>query len=218
MKPCILATGLMLVAAPAPAEDFEMRILRGSVQLGGDFTIAIRGDAPLQEDARCLVELPPPFDGHVSQQTDDCAQLRITQKTVPIRDDAGYAIPSEQVPAVVRILSADGAEIGRVDTMFPYHNQFTELRVLIRDVRNPVAAGQSFEAEVQGAGQPIDPSLTCRWNTYGPVEFVPSSENRCRGTLTALQPTGRDADMDVQIVNMVDMHAVGYATASMIVE
>jgi len=32
------------------------------------------------------------------------------------------------------------------------------------------------------------------------------------------QPDGRDADMDVEIVNLTDMHAVGYGLAKMLVK
>lgn len=213
-----LAILVGLTPACALAQNFDARILRGSVQLGGTFTVAVEGDAPLPEGARCLLDLPQPFAGHVRQGSERCEAIEIAQDFTPILDADGYAIPSEQVPAVIRVLGPGGDELGRIDTMFPYNNQFSDLRILIRDVRNPVSEGQGFEAEVQGAGRPIAPALTCRWNTYGPVRFEPTSGNGCMGKLTVLAPTGRDADMDVQIVNLTDMHAVGYATASMIVE
>jgi hypothetical protein len=209
---------MSLAAAASWAADFELRIVRGSVQLGGSFVAMVESDEALPKGSTCLLELPEPFSEHVQQVSTDCAALEIAQNYTPILDADGYAIPSEQVPAVVRVLGPDGTEQGHVKTMFPYNNQFSDLRILIKDVRNPVSEGQTFEAIVQGAGQPIDPSLTCRWNTYGPVSFGPTSENGCVGTLTVLAPTGRDADMDVQIVNLTDMHAVGYANASMIVQ
>ncbi|MCZ0813184.1 MAG: hypothetical protein ACQEVT_16070 [Pseudomonadota bacterium] len=215
---------VMLVAAPgcaagAAAADFELRVIGGSVQLGTELVLQIRPDeAELPEGASCTLELPPPYDGHVTQTADDCSRIVLKQSNMPILDDAQYAIPSTQVPAVITVTGPDGARLGQVDTVYPYNNQFSDLRILIRDVRNPVAEGESFDVEVQGALQPIAPGLTCRWNTYGPVRFDAAPGNGCSGTLTALAPTGRDADMDVQIVNLTDMHAVGYATASMIVE
>lgn len=208
-----------LAAGNVHADGFDIRVMRGSVQLGADLEFRIDGEgAELPDGALCDVVLPPPFDGHAVQGSRDCRRIVLHQKNVPITDADGYAIASEQVPATVLVRDQGGAEIGRVETTYPYNNQFSDLRVLIRDVRNPVSEGQTFEAEVQGARQPIDPALTCRWDTYGPVNFTPSSENACKGTLTVLAPSGRDADMNVQIVNMTDMHAVGYATASMIVE
>jgi len=212
---------VMLVAAPgfAAAADFEMRVIGGSVQLGTELVLQIRPDAgDLPEGAICTVDLPPPYDGHVTQIADDCGRVVLKQSTMPILDDAQYAIPSAQVPAVITVTGPDGARLGQLDTVYPYNNQFSDLRILIKGVRNPVAEGESFDVEVQGALQPIAPGLSCRWNTYGPVRFDAAPGNGCRGTLTALAPSGRDADMDVQIVNLTDMHAVGYATASMIVE
>ncbi|MEW9922323.1 hypothetical protein AB2B41_22215 [Marimonas sp. MJW-29] len=217
-KRVLLAASVGLFASSVLASDLDVRILRGSVQLGGSFTVAIKSENPLPQGARCILELPEPFALHVQQASETCAALEITQHYRPILDANGYAIPSEQVPAVIRVLGPEGDELGTVETMFPYNNQFSELRIVIKGVRNPVSVGQTFEAVVQGAGQPIDPSLMCRWNTYGPVNFEPTSDNACIGKLTVLAPTGRDADMDVEIVNLTDMHAVGYAIASMIVE
>jgi len=216
----IMAVGLVLATATAAqAEDFGMRVIGGSVQLGADLVLRITGeDVALPEGARCTVELPPPYDAHVQQASQECRRVVLHQSTMPILDAEGYAIPSGQAPAIISVSGPDGAPLGEIDTVYPYNNQFSDLRILIRGVRNPVAEGQSFEAEVQGTGQPIAPGLTCRWATYGPVRFEPASDNHCTGRVTALAPTGRDANMHVEIVNMTDMHAVGYAIAAMIVE
>lgn len=224
MKPrsIIAAAALGLVAAgaaAAQAEDFGMRVIGGSVQLGADLVLRVTGeDSALPEGARCAVDLPPPYDAHVHQVSRECRRVVLEQSTMPILDAEGYAIPSGQAPAIITVTGPDGARLGEVDTVYPYNNQFSDLRILIRGVHNPVAEGETFEAEVQGAGQPIAPGLTCRWATYGPVRFEPGSDNHCTGRVTALAPTGRDADMHVEIVNMTDMHAVGYAIAAMIVE
>lgn len=206
-------------AHPSLAEDFETRIVSGSVQLGGEIVIAVRdGDSTVPENATCELDLPQPFADHVETVSNNCAALTLQQGFAPITDAEGYAIPSAEVPYELIVRGASGAEVGKVSGVFPYNNQFSDLRILIKDVRNPVTAGQSFEAVVLGAGSPIAPSLTCRWNLYGPVKFEPSSENECIGTLTAQPPDGRDASMDVEIVNLTDMHAVGYATAKMLVK
>jgi hypothetical protein len=143
--------------------------------------------------------------------------MTMNQGITPILDELGKALPSGSIPYVISATAPDGSDLGQAQGELPYNNQFSELEILIRDVRNPVSPGQSFSASVLGAGQPIDGSLLCRWNTYGPVKFEATAPNGCVGTLTALPPDGRDADMDVEIVNLVDMHAVGYATARMLV-
>lgn len=207
------------LAGGVQAADFDARVLRGSVQLGGELAISVSAaDKQVPPGATCQLDLPEPFAGKIAVVSDRCDEMTVQQPRVPIRDADGHAIPSAEVPYTLVVKAPDGAEQGRITGVFPYYNQFTDLRIRIKDVRNPVSPGQSFEAVVLGAGQPIDPSLTCRWSTYGPVRFDPTSENGCIGTVTALPADGRDGDMDVEIVNLTDMHAVGYALAKMIVE
>lgn len=210
---------MAVLADAAGAEDFELRALGGSVQLGGELVIGVRdGEKSIPDGATCTVILPEPYDAHLSALSSDCAALTLRQGNEPIRDDAGYALPAAQVPYTLVVRDAEGDEVGRVTGVYPYHNQFTDLRILIKDIRNPVSPGQSFDVAVLGAGKPIADSLVCRWNTYGPVVFEPTRENGCEGRITAGQPDGRDGDMDVGIFNLTDMHAVGYATAKILVE
>lgn len=220
MKPMIGCVVLAMVAAgPGMADDFELRITGGSVQLGGQLVVAVKdADKAVPANATCDVDLPAPYASHVEVVSNACSALTLQQGFEPIRDDAGHAIPSAQVPYSLVVRAEDGSEVGRIDGMYPYNNQFSDLRVLIRDVRNPVSPGETFEAVVLGAGEPIADSLRCRWNTYGPVTFEPTSENQCVGRVTALAPDGRDGDMHAEIVNMTDMHAVGYAIAKIVVE
>lgn len=222
MKPTFLLLSLVVslfAARFALADDFEIRILGGSIQLGGEITISVKdADKEVPQDATCRLEIPEPYASHLSVVSSDCATFRLQQGFEPLRDEAGYAIPSTQVPYDIAVFAENGSLVGRVNGVYPYNNQFSDLRILIRDVRNPVSQGQSFEAVVLGAGEPIADSLLCRWNTYGPVSFEPTSKNECIGRITALSPDGRDGDMDVEIVNLADMHAVGYAIAKIIVE
>jgi len=208
----------LIVARTALADDFEIQILGGAIELGGEITISVKdADKSVPKTATCRLEIPEPYESHLNVVSSDCSELRLKQGFEPLLDDAGYAIPSAQVPYGIVVTAENGSVVGRATGIYPYNNQFGDLRILIRDVRNPVSQGQSFEAVVLGAGEPIADSLLCRWNTYGPVNFEPTSQNNCIGRITALPPDGRDGDMDVEIVNLTDMHAVGYAIAKIIV-
>lgn len=222
MKPTFLfsLTGIFFALAHSVlADDFEIRILGGSIQLGGEITLTVKdADKTVPPDASCALEIPSPYSSHLEVLSAECSAFRVQQGIEPLLDDGGYALPSAQVPLEIVVQSEDGSEAGRAASIYPYNNQFSELRVLIKDIRNPVSAGQSFEAIVLGAGQPIADSLYCRWNTYGPVRFEPTSRNECVGRITALPPDGRDGDIDVEIVNLTDMHAVGYAIAKILVK
>lgn len=201
------------------AQDFETRIIAGSVQLGGEIVISVAdGHKVIPPSATCAVELAEPYASHVETVSTECSAVTLQQGFEPILDEAGYAIPSAQVPYDLVVLASDGTEVGRVAGMYPYSNQFSDLRILLKDVRNPVAPGQSFEAVVLGAGRPIADGLLCRWNTYGPVAFESTSQNDCTGRVTALPADGSDGDIDVEIVNLTDMHAVGYALAKILVK
>lgn len=209
----------LFAARSALADDFEIRILSGSIQLGGEITISVKDvDKSVPQNATCRLEIPEPYASHLNVVSSDCSAFKLQQGFEPLLDDAGYAIPSAQVPYDVVATAENGSVVGRVTGIYPYNNQFSDLRILIRDVQNPVSQGQSFEAVVLGAGEPIADTLLCRWNTYGPVSFEPTSQNECTGRITALSPDGRDGDMDVEIVNLTDMHAVGYAIAKIIVK
>lgn len=216
----LLAGGVALMAAQAAgAADFETMVTGGSIQLGGKIVLSVRdGDKAVPDGATCGIEIAAPYAAHLSVVSGDCAALTLQQGVAPILDDAGHALPSAQVPYQLVVRAADGAEVGRVAGIYPYNNQFSDLRIVLKGIRNPVAVGQSYQATVLGAGKPIDASLTCRWHTYGPVRFEPASENGCIGKLTAQAPGGADGDMDVEIVNLTDMHAVGYATARIVVK
>lgn len=222
MRPAVFSCflGSLLVQTHlASADDFEIRILSGSIQLGGEITLSLKdADKELPEGAICRLEIAEPFASHLEMTSSECTSLELQQNIEPILDDSGYAIPSTQVPYELVVTAADGAEVGRVSGIYPYNNQFSDLRVQIKDIRNPVSPGQSFDVSVLGAGQPIADSLSCRWNTYGPVSFEPTSQNACVGRITAQSANGRDGDMDVEIVNLTDMHAVGYAIAKIIVQ
>lgn len=219
LKVLFCAAAFVAVAAQSgSADDFEQRIVGGSAQLGGEIVISVTsGDKTVPSGAVCDIELPAPYSSHVDVISSDCGRMVLQQKHEPIIDDTGYALPSTQVPYELVVRTGDGSEVGRISGTYPYNNQFSDLRILIKDVRNPVSPGQSFEAVVLGAGEPIAESLLCRWNVYGPVTFEPTSDNECVGRLTAQPSDGRDADVDVEIVNLTDMHAVGYAIAKMIV-
>lgn len=218
-RPLFLLAFAIGTAGAAAAESLRADLVGGSVQLGGDLIVRVSGaSGELPQGATCDVSLPRPYDGHLAVVSHDCANLTLKQATVPVRDDNGHALPGGQVPYTITATGSDGAEIGTTSGVFPYNNGFSDIRIEIVDVRNPVSPGESFEAVVYGAEQPIDESLTCRWNTYGPVTFDATSDNGCEGRLTATEPDGRDADMDVGIFNLTDMHAVGYATAKMLVE
>lgn len=219
MKNIALVAGLSVTAFGAQAADFDARVVSGTVQLGGRLVIALESDEKtLPDGARCKLDLPPPYAAYVEVVSDDCRSFTLQGDHAPIRDDAGYAIPSSEVPYTLTAIGPDGAEAGRITDSFPYTNQFSDIRVVIEGVRHPVSPGESFPVHVLGAGAPIDGSLLCRWNTYGPVLFEPTSQNECEGRVTATQPDGRDADMDVEIVNLTDMHAVGYGLAKMLVK
>jgi len=206
-------------ALGAGAETLQVDLVGGSVQLGGDLIVEVSGtSAPLPEGATCAIAVPPPNDAHLTVVSDACARFTLKQAKVPVLDDKGHALPGGQVPYTITASSPEGAELGAASGVFPYNNSFSDIRIEIVDVRNPVSPGESFEAVVYGAEQPVDESLTCRWNTYGPVTFEPTSANGCEGRVTATAPDGRDADMDVGIFNLTDMHAVGYATAKMLVQ
>ncbi|MRU14307.1 hypothetical protein FDP25_02575 [Roseovarius sp. A21] len=206
-------------ATPALSADFQTRMIGGSVQLGGELVISIMpGDKTMPSNAKCSVEVPEPYSGHLELISSNCSAMKIQQAFEPIRDENGYAIPSTDVPYNLIVANENGQEVGRVNGIFPYNNQFSDLRIHIKDVKNPVSPGESFQAVVLGAGEPISESLLCRWATYGPVAFEPMSENKCSGRITALEPQGRDGDMNVEIVNLKDMHAVGYAISKIIVE
>lgn len=219
MNPIAAALAAVFLTTPALAQEYRADLLRGSVQLGGELVVAVTpATGPLPPGASCEVSVAAPYDAHVTQVTDDCSEIVLKQGLAPIRDADGYAVPSGAAPYAITIRDGAGASLGRVDGVFPYNNQFSDLRIRIDGIRNPVSEGESFRAVVLGAGEEIDPSLLCRWNLYGPVSFDSLSENDCIGTLTALAPTGQDASFDVEILNLVDAHAVGYATGKMIVE
>ena len=213
---------IVLMAAfcqKAGATVLDIRVMSGPFQLGGDITLRIRTpEGPLPGDAVCSVEVPEPYDGHYTVVSSACEKFEIDQSLSPILDGNGMALPSAQFPYEIVAASADGAELGRAEGMMLYANQFSDIRVLIKGIRNPVAEGSRFDVQVLGAGQPIATSLTCRWNAYGPVQFDPTSPNGCEGTITALAPSGADGDLDVEIVNMTDMHAVGYGVAKILVQ
>lgn len=219
MRLIFFLAAAIALGAPARAAEFEARVVGGTVQLGGRLVIALESaEETLPDGALCRLELPPPYDTYVETVSDDCRAFTLQGALAPILDEGGYALPSAEVPYTLVATAPDGAEAGRITGMFPYYNQFTDIRIVIEGVRNPVSPGQSFPVRVLGAGQPVDASLLCRWNLYGPVKFTPTSDNECEGVVTATAPDGRDADMDVQIVNLTDMHAVGYGTAKMLVK
>ena len=219
MKRILATCALATAAHAAAAGELDIRVMTGAVQLGSEITLRIRGaDGRLPADATCAVEVPAPHDAHYTVVDAGCERFRIAQSAAPLRDANGMTLPSGQVPYEIVATAADGTELGRADGEMLYYNQFTDIRVLIKGIRNPVKEGASFETVVLGAGRPIDPSLTCRWNAYGPVRFDPVSENGCEGTVTALAPTGADGDLDVEIVSLTDMQPAGYGLAKILVK
>lgn len=216
---CIVISLIFGAATPALSEDFQAMIIGGSVQLGGELIISVKdGDKTVPPNAKCSVEVAEPYSAHLDMVSTDCSAMKLQQAFEPILDENGYAVPSTEVHYSLIVATEDGQEVGRANGIFPYNNQFSDLRILIKDVKNPVSPGESFQAVVLGAGEPISDSLRCRWATYGPVAFEPTSENNCVGTIRALEPQGRDGDMNVEIVNLQDMHAVGYAISKILVE
>jgi hypothetical protein len=214
----VLAALLAGQTGQAAADDLDIRVMSGAVQLGAEITLRVRGaGGRLPEGATCSVDVPPPYDAHYSVIAPDCERLRIAQAPRPLLDGNGMALPAGQFPFEIVATASDGSELGRADGQMLYFDQFTDIRVLIKGIRNPVKQGATFETVVLGAGRPVDASLTCRWNAYGPVKFDATSENGCEGTITALAPTGADGDLDVEIVNLTDMHSVGYGTAKILV-
>jgi len=140
-----LALALALLADGAAAADFEARVVSGTVQLGGRLVIALDSDEkPLPEAARCALDLPVPYAEYVTVVSDDCRAFTLQGDAVPIRDDAGYAIPSAEVPYTLIATGPDGAEAGRIAGSFPYSNQFTDIRVVIEGVKNPVSPEKAF--------------------------------------------------------------------------
>jgi hypothetical protein len=219
MRQVLVCLAAAAIGQAACADELDIRVMSGAVQLGADITLRVRAPSgKLPPDATCSVEVPAPYDAQYRVVSSGCEAMKIAQAATPLLDAYGAALPSAQFPYAVVATAADGTELGRADGTMLYQNQFSDIRVVIRGIRNPVKEGATFETIVLGAGKPVDPSLTCRWNAYGPVRFEPTSENGCAGRITALAPTGAEGDLDVEIVNLTDMHAVGYGLAQILVE
>ena len=94
VKQVCLTIAVSLAASVCWAADFDLRIVRGSVQLGGSFVTTVESDKALPEGSTCILKVPEPFAAHVQQVSTDCAALEIAQKHTPILDADGYATAS----------------------------------------------------------------------------------------------------------------------------
>ena len=110
----LVAGAILAVAQAGQAADFEVRMMGGSIQLGGQILLSVRdGDKSVPQGASCDIEIADPFAAHLQIVSADCAAMKLQQGNVPILDDAGYAIPSAQVPYQLVVRTSEGAEGAR---------------------------------------------------------------------------------------------------------
>jgi len=102
----------LIVARTALADDFEIQILGGAIELGGEITISVKdADKSVPKTATCRLEIPEPYESHLNVVSSDCSELRLKQGFEPLLDDAGYAIPSAQVPYGI-VVTAENGSVG----------------------------------------------------------------------------------------------------------
>ena len=160
----------------------------GTGMIGDDaiFRVSLANER-LMEEATCSLRLDAAWQERVSLVDDSCERFTVKLPDRALLDDNNNTLGDVvQVPFVITMHDRRGKMIAEYSGTYPFHNNYRNIRLVLDPPGNRLGINERRRAHIEVENAVIPDGVECHWgnSTHPPINFQPTSSNRCEGWLS----------------------------------